>query len=77
MQTKITFFENDFVVGISDEPKMFRPANPVQAFRRFIESSDWDERLLKSEKQINRLSYGLIAAAALFFLPLCISILSR
>ncbi len=77
MQTKITFFENDFAVGISDEPKMFRSIKPIQEFRRFIERSDWDERLLKYEKHFNLFSGGIIAAAAVFLIPVCVSILIR
>lgn len=77
MQSKIIFFENTFDAGSMDEPKKFHPAKLLHKFRRFIEYSDWDERLLKYEKYINWFSYGLIAASALFFLPVCISIFAR
>jgi hypothetical protein len=77
MQSKIIFFDNDFAVRDSDKLKMFRPAKPIRKFRRFIECSDWDERMLKFEKHINVLSYGIIVAAAVFFIPVCISILIR
>lgn len=77
MQSKIIFFENTFEVGIMDKPKIFHPAKLLHKFRRFIECSDWDKRLLKYEKYINWFSYGLIAASALLFLPVCISILTR
>jgi hypothetical protein len=77
MQSKIIFFENTFKVGTMDKPKIFYPAKLLHKFRRFIECSDWDERLLKYEKYINWFSYGLITALALLFLPVCISILTR
>jgi hypothetical protein len=77
MQSKIIFFENDFAVRALDELKIFRPTKPIREFRRFIEYSDWDERMLKYEKRISLLSYGIIVAAAVFFIPVCISILIR
>jgi hypothetical protein len=77
MQSKITFFENDFEVRASDELKIFRPIKPIREFRRFIEYSDWDERMLKYEKYFNLFSVGIIVAAAVFFIPVCISILLR
>jgi hypothetical protein len=77
MQSKIIFFENTFEVEISDKPKIFRPTRLLEKFQRFIECSDWDKNLLKYEKYINLLSYGIIAAAAVFFIPVCISILIR
>jgi hypothetical protein len=77
MQSKIIFFENDFAVRASDELKIFRPTKPIMEFRRFIEYSHWDENLLKYEKYINWLSCGIIATAAVFFIPVCISILIR
>jgi hypothetical protein len=77
MQSKIIFFENTFEAETTDRAEIFRPVNLIAAFRRFIESSNWDENLLKYEKYINWFSCGLIAASALFFLPVCISILTR
>ena len=77
MQSKIIFFENIFNVETIDKPKTFHPAKLLHKFRRFIECSDWDERLLKYEKYINWFSYGLITASVLLFLPVCISILTR
>ncbi|MBN1474249.1 MAG: hypothetical protein JW914_06515 [Syntrophaceae bacterium] len=77
MQSKIIFFENTFEAGSMDEPKTFHLAKLLQKFCRFIEYSDWEESLLKYEKYFNWFSYGLIAASALFFLPVCISILTR
>ncbi len=77
MQSKIIFFENIFKVETMDKPKTFHPAKLLHKLRRFIEYSDWEESLLKYEKYINWFSYGLIAASALFFLPVCISILTR
>ena len=77
MRSKIIFFENTFEAGSIDKAKIYHPAKLLQKFRRFIECSDWDERLLKYEKYVNWLSYGIIAASALIFLPVCISILAR
>ncbi len=77
MQSKFIFFENTFKAGAMDKSEIFHPAKLLPKFRRFIECGDWDESLLKYEKYINWVSYGLIAASALFFLPVCISILAR
>lgn len=77
MQSKIIFFENPFEAGSMDKPETYHLAKLLHKFRRFIEYSDWDENLLKYEKYVNWFSYGLIAAAALFFLPVCISIFAR
>ncbi|HPY35628.1 MAG TPA: hypothetical protein PK527_07740 [Smithellaceae bacterium] len=77
MQSKIIFFENTFEAGSIDKAKIYHPAKLLHKFRRFIECSDWDERLLKYEKYVNWFSYGIIAASALIFLPVCISILAR
>ena len=77
MQSKITFFENTFEAKASGGLKIFRPIKPAQEFRRFIKYSDWDERILKYEKHINRFSLGIIVASAIFFIPICISILIR
>jgi hypothetical protein len=77
MQSKIAFFENTFEAKASGGLKIFRPIKPIREFRRFIECSDWDERMLKYEKYINLFSGGIIVAAAVFFIPVCISILIR
>jgi hypothetical protein len=77
MQSKIIFFENTFEAGSMDKTKTFHLAKLLQKFCRFIEYSDWEESLLKYEKYFNWFSYGLIAASAIFFLPVCISILAR
>lgn len=77
MQSKIIFFGNDFEVRASGRVKVFRPPKPIREFCRFIECSDWDKRILKFEKYINLLSGGIIVAAAVFSIPVCISILIR
>jgi hypothetical protein len=77
MQSKIIFFENPFEAGSMDKPETYHLAKLLHKFRRFIEYSDWDESLLKCEKYVNWFSYGIIAASALIFLPVCISILTR
>ena len=77
MQNKVIFFENTFEAGSMNKPKTLHPTKLLHGFRRFVECSDWDERLLKHEKYVNWFSYGLIVASALFFLPVCISLLMR
>jgi len=77
MQSKVIFSENIFRARAMDKPKTLYPTKLLRKFRQFIERSDWDERLPKYEKYINWFSYGLIAASALFFLPVCISLLTR
>jgi hypothetical protein len=49
--------------------------NPLQKFRKYIEESDWDVRLLSYEKYLNRFSWAAIIASALYLIPICVTIL--
>jgi hypothetical protein len=77
MQAEITFSENAAGTKMADIVKMFQAIKPIKKFKRFVEESDWDERLLGYEKYMNWFSYGVIIASAFFFIPVCISIFSR
>jgi hypothetical protein len=77
MQTEMTFSENTLRTKTSDGTKIFSGVNPIKGFQRFIEKSDWDERLWKYEKYINRFSWGVIIVSAACLIPVCITILAR
>jgi hypothetical protein len=74
MQAEITFSENAAGTKVANILKKIRAINPIKQFQRFIEESDWDERLLGYEKYINRFFCGIIIASSIFFIPVCISI---
>jgi hypothetical protein len=77
MQAEITFSENTMGTKASDRTKMFQTIKPIKEFQKFIEESDWDERLSGYEKYVNRFSWGVIIASVIFLTPVCISILIR
>jgi hypothetical protein len=77
MHAVITFPENTTGTKAVDSLKNFQVINPIKGFQRFIEKSDWDERLLGYEKHMNLFSWVGIAASDIFFVPLCISIFTR
>ena len=77
MQADITFPENAAGTKVAYTLKKYQAINPVREFQKFIEESDWDERLLGFEKYMNWFSYGAIIASSIFFIPVCISIFSR
>ena len=57
--------------------KIFPVIKPIVEFRQFIEQGGWDEKLLKYEKYLDRFSWAVIIAAALYFAPVCINIFIR
>lgn len=77
MHAAITFPENRLRTKRAGSLKIFQAINPIKEFQRFIEDSDWDERLLGYEKYMNRFFCGIIIASSIFFIPVCISIFSR
>jgi len=77
MQAEITFSENAAGTKVADIVKIFQTINPIKQFQRFIEESDWDERLMEYEKYMNWFFCGIIIASSIFFIPICISIFSR
>ena len=77
MQAEITFSENAAGTKVADIVKIFQAIKPIKQFQHFIEESDWDERLLKYEKYMNRFFCGVIIASSIFFIPVCISIFNR
>ena len=77
MQREITFSENTIGTKAAGRTKMFPIIKPIKEFQKFIEESDWDERLLGYEKYVNRFSRGIIIVSVIFFTPVCISLLIR
>ena len=77
MHAAITFPENTTGTKTADRLNNFQAINPIKGFQQFIEKSDWDERLLGYEKPLNLFSWVGIAASAIFFIPVCISIFIR
>jgi hypothetical protein len=52
-----------------------RPSRIAQALRRFIETSPWDEKLLKQERWLDAGCLALLAISVLYFIPVCLRIL--
>ena len=77
MQAEITFSENTIRTKAAGRTKMFQIIKPIKEFQKFIEESDWDERLLGYEKYINRFCWVVIVASAIFLAPVCINIFTR
>jgi len=77
MQAEITFSENTVERRTSGLPKRFRTIKQIQELRQIINEGDWDERLLGYEKYINRFSWVVIVASAIFLAPVCINIFTR
>jgi hypothetical protein len=77
MNTAITFPENIAGTKMTGSLNKIPTVNPVKGFQKFIEKSDWDERLMGYEKYINMFICGIIGLSAVFFIPVCISIFTR
>ncbi len=77
MQAEATFPENSIGTRAAGRLKIFRAVKPIEKFKKFIEESDWDERLLGYEKLLNRFSWYVIAASIIFFVPVCVNIFIR
>jgi hypothetical protein len=52
-----------------------RPSRMAQAIRRFIETSPWDEKLLRQERWIDAGCLALLALSVLYFIPVCLRLL--
>ena len=78
MRSGITFPENTIGTKAADLPKLFRAVKmPFHGLRKFIEESDWDERLLGYEKYINWVSWAVLIVSAVYLIPICIDIFIR
>ncbi len=53
-----------------------RPGYSIR-FRRFIETSGWDEALLAQEGLINRICHGILISSMLCFTPILVKIFLR
>ncbi|MBN1548444.1 MAG: hypothetical protein JW902_17470 [Syntrophaceae bacterium] len=48
----------------------FRQTITLKRFRRFIETTDWDQALLQKEKWLNRCCWLLVSLSLLYFAPI-------
>ncbi len=51
------------------KPAVQFKAGMIRRFRRWIEESDWDDRILKMEKRIDVICWAALLAAAICILP--------
>ena len=77
MQAEITFPANIIGKKTIGRQNILPVVKPVSKFQKFIEESDWYDRLLGYEKYINRFSWAIIIASIIFFFPFCLNIFSR
>ena len=77
MQAEITFSANTIGRKTIGRQNILPVVKPVGKFQKFIEESDWYDRLLGYEKYINRFSWAIIVASIVFFFPFCLNIFSR
>jgi hypothetical protein len=77
MQAEITFSENTLGTKAADHTKIFQSIKPIQGLCQFIEEGDWDKRLLRYEKYINRFSWAIIIASVIYLTPICINVFIR
>jgi len=77
MQAEITFSANTIGRKTIGRQNILPAVKLVGKFQKFIEESDWYDRLLGYEKDVNRLSWVIIVAAIIFFFPVCLNIFSR
>jgi hypothetical protein len=76
MATEATpFFGHQERSGTADHA--FAGPNLLQRFRRFIESSDWDVIPPARQRRMDRGCIAVLAAIALYFLPIVAQICLR
>ena len=77
MQAEITFSVNTIERKTIGCRKILPAVKPGSKFQKFIEESDWYDRLSGCERYINRFSWAIIIASIVFFFPVCLNIFSR
>ena len=77
MQAEITFSANTIERKTIGRQNILPAVKLVGKFQKFIEESDWYDRLLGYEKYINRFSWAIIITSIIFFFPFCLNIFSR
>ncbi len=77
MQAEITFPANTMGRKTIGRQNILSVIKPISKFQKFIEEGDWHDRLSGCERYINRLSWAIIIASIVFFLPFCLNIFSR
>ena len=55
--------------------RLSRIAQAIRRWRRLIETSPWEEKLLKQEKWIDAGCLALLALSVLYFIPVCLRLL--
>ncbi|HOC58984.1 MAG: hypothetical protein KBA28_12770 [Syntrophaceae bacterium] len=77
MQAEATFSGNKWVHGTAMRRHIHHALNIIDQFKNFVESGAWEKRFLTYEKHLNRFSWYAIAASVVFFVPVCVKILTR
>ena len=77
MQAEITFSANTLGRKTISHQNILPAVKLVGKFQKFIEESDWYDRLLGYEKHINRFFWAIIIASIVFFFPFCLNIFTR
>jgi hypothetical protein len=66
-----------FNLEISEQKSIPSATGLIRQFKQVTERVDWSQHLLKMEKWTNRFCLVIVAASALYFVPIVISILFR
>lgn len=66
-----------FHLEINKQKKIPSTTGLIKRFKLIVEEVDWSQCLLEIEKWINRFCMVIVAASALYFAPIVISILLR
>jgi len=74
MESRVLRIENalDFSTSLAKERSK---NNGVRSFKRFIEHSNWDERILSCEKWVDGFCWGFIVLSIICLLPTIVHIL--
>ncbi len=49
----------------------------IGSWRRYIENTDWDERIIGSERRLDKLCWGIVILSSLIFLPFLVAALLK
>jgi len=66
-----------FNLGINKQESILSATGIIKRFKRVTQSVGWSKLLLKIEKWTNMFCMVIVAASALYFTPIVISILCR
>ena len=54
-----------------------RKTNLTMKISHLVENTDWDQEILKDEKWIDSFCWSILGLSALYFIVVCLTILSR